>query len=71
MNEIIEWMNIGKFNNQKKIKTRYIQYEKILMLSYGKYYVKSCEDNPETVQRRIRWYRTHSKELRNVKRLML
>lgn len=71
MNKIIAWMNGGKFNNQRKIKIRYIQHEKILMMEHGRYYVKSCEDNPATVQRRIRRYRTHSKELRNVKRLML
>ena len=71
MSEIIKWMNKGKFNNHKKVKTRYIQHEKILMMAYGRYYVKSCVDNPATVQRRIRWYRTHSNKLRNVKRLMI
>jgi hypothetical protein len=71
MDEYVDWARKGKFNNQKKVKTRYIQHEKCLMLQYGRYYIKSCEDNPATVQRKIRWYRTHIKNLKNIKRLMI
>lgn len=57
INDIIESMSGGKFNNQRKSKIRYVQSEKALGFKYGARRIKGYEDSPARVQRKIRCFR--------------
>ncbi len=54
INDIIESMSGGKFNNQRKSKIRYVQSEKALGFKYGARRIKGYEDSPARCEREIR-----------------
>lgn len=54
MENIIDLFCGGQFNNRRKIKSRYIQEEKIMGFKYGKRRIKQFADSPARCQREVR-----------------
>lgn len=52
--DLIDTMCGGEFNNHRKLKTRYVQYEKAIGFQHGPRRVKGFEDSPARCQREVR-----------------